>query len=174
MDAENADAEGKRLENERFVAAAMARLDEAFEDQELRYVRAALRPKTVRVRTLVWSLVAAAAVAAVATWGALSLTESERPMAFGDAVGMITTGEITRDGRGRIAQIDGPDGERLIFRGGRLVRVERHREGVLDGVSVDFDARGFVAAIRSWRAGVEAGPWVELDETCRVRASGER
>jgi hypothetical protein len=174
MSVENAEAEGKRLENERFVAAAMARLDEAFEAQELRYVRAALRPKTVRVRTLVWSVVAAAAVAALATWGALSVGASERPMAFGDAVEMVATGEITRDGRGRIARVDGPDGERLIFRGGRLVRVERHREGVLDGVSVDFDARGFVAAIRSWRMGVERGPWVELDESGRVHASGER
>jgi len=174
MHAENEGAEGKRLENERFVAAAMARLDEAFEEQEQRYVRAALRPRTVRVRTLVWSVVAAAAVAALATWGTLSLAASERPMAFGDAVEMVAVGEVTRDGRGRIAQVDGPEGERLIFRGGRLVRVERHREGALDGVSVDFDARGFVATIRTWRAGVERGPWVELDESGRVRASGER
>lgn len=160
--------------DEAFIVSTLARLDAAYEEKQLDHIRKALGPKTLRMRTVVMAVVAAAAVSMLATWAVMRVSAPEIPMAFGGAVVAPTPAGITHDHNGRIASIDGPEGQRLLFRGGRLVRVERLQNGGLDGMVVDFDARGYVANIRTWVGGVERGPWLELDESGRVRASGER
>lgn len=160
--------------DEAFVASTLERLDAAYEERQLDHIRKALGPKTLRLRTVVMAMVAVAAVSILATWAVTHTSTPERPMAFGGAVGAPTPAGITRDPQGRIASIEGPEGQRLLFRGGRLVRVERLQNGGLHGMAVDFDARGYVANIRTWVGGVERGPWLELDESGRVQASGER
>ena len=83
---------------------------------------------------------------------------------------------LSYDAHGRVREIAPSDGqgERVVFRAGRVIRIEHLRGGQLDGVAVDFDADGGVVAVRTWSQGREAGPWLELDGHGRVTAKGER
>lgn len=106
----------------------------------------------------------------------------EAPRAFdgGAGVGPVEpggggAGEVRRDGQGRIAELvtRGSGGEeRLIFRSGRLVRVEQLRGGKVHGMAVDFDGAGRVVAVKTWVDGVERGPWLELGPSGLVERSG--
>ncbi|MCC6624842.1 MAG: hypothetical protein IT385_26570 [Deltaproteobacteria bacterium] len=178
------------MNDEELVERTLAEIDRAHDARRDGHVRAALsevagrgaRRWSLRPRVAVLAALAIAATAALVTWGVMRATAPEEPLAFGQSVAEPGGGWIARDARGRVSEIqsappraDGrPDGERLLFRAGRLARVERWRDGVQHGVAVDFDARGFVSAIRHWDDGREAGPWIELDADGRVRASGVR
>ena len=174
-------------DDEQFIATTLSRLDDAHAARRDRHVQVALARRPLSRRTFVTSLLAAAAVAVVATWGVLSATRGEVPLAFGEVVTPVSASDVLRDGHGRIAAI-GPDvvrtdgdagatrpsvvpsdGEHLLFRSGRLIRIEHWKDGALDGVSVDLDARGFIVAMRQWRAGREIAPALELDADGRPR-----
>jgi len=127
----------------------------------------------------------AATLAALVTWNKMSSPDdaSSTPAAFDG--GLRKDGEawteglvgapasdpsIKRDARGRISEIavDGAaDGERLIFRAGRLLRIEHWRGGHLDGIVVDLDGSGRVVRVETWLAGERVGPSVELDPELR-------
>lgn len=130
-----------------------------------------------------WRMVlAAAAGALVATGVAVALSAGsggERPSAFDGGVGLAPGGEraseVRRDGEGRLVEVltRGTAGEeRLLFRSGRLVRVEQLRGGKAHGMAVDFDGSGRVVAVRTWVDGVERGPWFEVAPSGVVERSG--
>ncbi len=154
--------------------------------------RAILRERVARGRrAIVWATAASAIIAAgLAGW---FLGRGNAPANMGDGYafdggasgevpavpGVPGGAEIERDPRGRIAEIrrvvdGGYDGERLIFRSGRLIRTEQWQKGKLDGVAVDYDAEGRVVETRTWVDGVERGPWVRFDAQGKVEASGVR
>ncbi|MFO0749800.1 MAG: hypothetical protein U1F43_29630 [Myxococcota bacterium] len=104
--------------------------------------------------TLVTAL-AASVLAALATW--LIVRPSGHEMAGFDGGGAVDArdhgGQALRfDARGRLAASE-LDGERLVFRSGRLVRIEHGPLGALDGTAVDFDGAGRVVRIESWTHG---------------------
>ncbi len=120
----------------------------------------------------------AATLAAVLTWFTARPGPPDVPFAFGGDPAAVPTPDIERDARGRIATIghlrDGqPEGERLIFRAGKLIRIEHWRNGALDGVSIDFDAQGRLVRSRTFVEGAPRGPWVEFAEDGRVHDSGD-
>lgn len=147
----------------------------------LRKRRAARSPLS---SPLTWALAALAAAAAVMLTLALTPDphELEVPAAFAPTLPPphAVPVDIRYDDRGRLSRIapatETPpaDGEHLIFRAGRLIRVEHYRKGVLDGPAYDFDADGGLVAIRTWALGVERGPFVELDGKGLVLGSGVR
>lgn len=156
-----------------FIATTLARLDAAHEERQLEHVRAALRaPRRPRWSTVALVALAAAAMAALVTWGLVRSDEPEAPFTFGEPARTVGDGpDVTRDAAGRLVAVNAQgDGERLVFRAGRLARIEHWKGGALDGVVVDLDARGFVVSIRRYQAGVEVAPAVELDPDGRVRA----
>lgn len=177
---------------ERIVARieAEGRLAEEATLKEALRVGSAAREKARGRRG--WSglamVLAAAAGALVAVGVTLALRSGsagdgvEAPRAFdgGAGVGPVEPGgggasEVRRDGQGRIAEIvtRGSGGEeRLVFRSGRLVRVEQLRGGKVHGMAVDFDGAGRVVAVRTWVDGVERGPWFELGPSGLVERSG--
>lgn len=120
----------------------------------------------------------AASLAAVITWVATQPGAPESPFAFGGNPTAGAVADIERDAHGRIAAIGQtragkPEGERLVFRAGQLVRIEHWRNGVLDGVTIDLDARGRIVQSRTWVEGRPRGPWVDFGEDGGVRASGD-
>ena len=113
-----------------------------------------------------WSRIAAiaavaAAVAAFVTWVAMGgLAGDGGPIAAFDGGGgeaRAGASEVRLDAAGRLEETV-TDGERLVFRAGRLVRIEHVRGGVLDGVVVDLDGRGEVVRVETWRAGARVPP----------------
>ena len=86
---------------------------------------------------------------------------------------------ITTDASGRPTEItrkvgDRLEGERVLFRAGQVIRIEHYRDGQLDGPQLDFDGLGRLVAMRTFAAGVERGPFLELAPDGSVRASGIR
>jgi len=131
-----------------------------------------------------------AVVAGLATWGGLKVSGAMEPvddaMAFAGETSETeplrdspAIESIRRDARGRLGEIERRvgevlEGERIVFRGGAIARIERWKDGQLHGVVLDFDARGRVSRVRTFRDGVESGPWADYDERGLVRASGVR
>lgn len=86
---------------------------------------------------------------------------------------------IRTDAQGRPTEIarrlgDRLEGERVLFRAGLVIRIEHYRNGQLDGPQLDFDGLGRLVAMRTYAAGVERGPFVELAPDGSVRQSGTR
>jgi len=142
-----------------FVARMRSRLAEAAQADRAELVDdtfAASRP-VARARTPAWrhvaTALAAAAVAAVVTWLALG-GAAPRPTAFDGGGGTIAGAgpSVRLDAHGRLAESE-IDGERLIFRSGHLVRIERRVDGALHGDVVDLDGAGRVVRIERWRNG---------------------
>ena len=187
----------KAPEDERFVEAMVRDLERRHEEvRERRLEAAAATARDIgsgsaqkgRVR---WpGYVLAAALAGFATWGVLKVTGAMEPpedaMAFAGATTEAVPlrdspviESIRRDERGRLGEIERKvdevlEGERILFRGGAIARIERWKNGRLHGVVLDFDARGRVSRMRTYRDGVESGPWADYDELGLVRASGVR
>ena len=119
-----------------------------------------------------------AAVAAIVTWALVREPDLEQPAAFvpSSPPASAEPVEIRYDERGRIVSIApaSGDGEHLWFRSGRLIRVERRRDGKLHGQALDFAASGTIVGMTTWEAGSERGPFVELDANGRVLRSGDR
>ncbi|MCC6621697.1 MAG: hypothetical protein IT385_10610 [Deltaproteobacteria bacterium] len=116
---------------------------------------------------------AAAAATALVTWS-LAGSADPAPAAFDGGLTAAPPADpsVKRDARGRISEIavDGAvDGERLLFRAGRLLRVEHWREGRLDGVVIDLDGSGRVVRVETWSRGERVGPNLELDPTLAPR-----
>lgn len=172
-------------------ARALERLAEASDERHQRglaQAAAALRrrraPRSPLSSPLTWTLAALAAAAAVLLTLALmpSAGDLEVPAAFAPTPPPphAVPVDIRYDDRGRLSRIapatETPpaDGEHLIFRAGRLIRVEHYRKGVLDGPAYDFDADGGLVAIRTWALGVERGPFIELDGKGQLVNSGVR
>lgn len=128
-----------------------ATLDDTFRD-----VRGVARPRSAPWRYAAIAL-AAAAVAVVVTWLALR-PSAEGPAAFDGGSGPMPRADqaVRLDARGRLAESE-IDGERLIFRGGRLIRIEHRKDGVLDGEVVDLDGAGRVVRIETWSQGKLTG-----------------
>jgi|GEM_PF-2245506 len=156
-----------------------------------------LKSRPARARWLRPALLtlAAAAVASIVTGVVVSsiMTPSdEAPFAFGgdriptpsseirragEAVARREQPEIARDPQGRLASIGltvagKPDGERLLFRAGKLIRIEHWRDGQLDGTSIDFDGRGQLVRTRTFVAGQPRGPWASFKDDGTVQDSG--
>lgn len=177
-----------------FLASTLAalRADSAAEQDErlLDTLRAAPRPSAAPRRArrprLTTALVALAAalLAAVVTYAvtrpaAPPSTEEALALDGGSSGGTAGTAVLARDAEGRPTELvrrigDRLDGERILFRAGRVIRIEHYRDGVLDGPTLDFDGLGRLVALRTYAAGVERGPYLEVGPDGQVRASGER
>jgi hypothetical protein len=176
------------------VVAEIVRLDAEAWEEDLRagVRRAAARARVVSQarRSLVgWGIAAAfggllAGALAWILWPRSPAEEAGRD-GFAFDGGLVDDGaprsgaEVVRDARGRIAEIRKKnagelDGERLLFRSGRLIRTEQWRAGRLDGVTVDYDAHGRVVATESWVGGEARGPWTRFDAEGKVEATGNR
>jgi len=144
-------------------------------------------PRSPRRPVLRYALTALAAglLAAVGTYLLTRPAEAPRDDAFaldgargpGAATTMLPW--IRTDTQGRPAEIarrvDGRlDGERVLFRAGQVMRIEHYRAGQLHGPALDFDGLGRLVALRTYEAGVERGPYLELSPDGAVRASGSR
>lgn len=189
----------KTPDDERFVEAMVRDLEqrhEALRERRLDGAAADLRQAETartgaakaRARWVAYAVVAV--VAGLATWAVLKVTGVMAPvddaMAFAGATSETVPlrdspviESIRRDERGRLGEIERRvgevlDGERIVFRGGAIARIERWKDGRLHGVVLDFDARGRVSRMRTYKDGVEAGPWADYDERGLVRASGVR
>lgn len=170
------------------VLARLAEAGEARHDRGLVEAAAALRQRRATRSPLAswktWAVAALAAAAAVLVTLALTpdADDLEQPAAFVPTLPPpnAVPVDIRYDDRGRLSRIapatqtPPADGEHLVFRSGRLIRVEHYRNGTLDGPAYDFDATGGLIAIRTWDRGVERGPFVELDGKGRVVSSGTR
>jgi len=96
-----------------------------------------------------------------------------RAAAFGGGEGVDEAAVAHEDVADGVAPGGGVAGEeRLLFRSGRLVRVEQLRGGKAHGMAVDFDGSGRVVAVRTWVDGVERGPWFEVAPSGVVERSG--
>lgn len=165
--------------------AFIARVDKAIAERhaaerEARLADAVARERPVRTwstKNVVLALVLAAALAALVTWLTVRPPNAETPFALGEHA-PIPDAEIERDPQGRIAAIGQtlagkPDGERLVFRAGHLIRIEHWRDGALDGPAIDLDGRGRVVQIRTWVSGKLHGPWIDFDDEGRPGKSGD-
>lgn len=163
----------------RYDAALEAAADALREDSTAKHEPARRRSPLREPVTWLFGLGLAAA-AAIATFALISPSsgDGETPYTFvrPDERPTSPTAAVQLDPRGRPAAIDPPDGtgERVLFRAGRVIRIEHLRDGQLDGVAVDFDADGGVIAIRTWSAGEERGPWLELDGHGAITKQGTR
>jgi len=153
-------------------ATALIRAAAAAEREEwlTEALRPASRPRALRHAKLALVALLAAAAATFVTWQAVRRTSEPAFALDGDqSPGLGTTAPtVRRDVHGRIEEIvrnssSSPDGERLMFRSGRLIRVEHWVDGRLDGTVIDLDSRGQVVSIRVWRQGVASEPWILLD-----------
>lgn len=89
---------------------------------------------------------------------------------------------ITTDAEGRPTEIarrgDTPEtprtGQRVLFRSGMVIRIEHYRDGLLDGPVLEFDGLGRLVSQRTYSAGVERGPFLELGPDGSVQKSGQR
>lgn len=147
-------------------ARAEATLDATFEAAAARLPappRASSRPATSPWRDpRAWLMaLGAAAAAAIITFiatGAPAVPD-EAPYAFAPTDGVLEGGGVVieRDGRGRLLAIrpEGGDGEHLLFRAGRVIRIEHRRDGRLHGVAVDLDGSGAVISVTRWEQGRE-------------------
>lgn len=159
-----------------FVARARDALRAAAADQDDLRLAATFRalatpPRRPRM-PLVWAALAGALVAAAITWLLVRDTAPTEVAAFDGGAASEVGDEVIvrRDKHGRLAEIARPldpsgahhDGERLLFRAGRLIRSEHWRSGVLDGVAVDFDGTGRVVRMQRFVGGV-AQPAMTLD-----------
>jgi hypothetical protein len=173
----------KDLDDRAFAERIVARIqqeggaaDEAMLKEALLVGRAPVRAR--RSSKPMWGMLLAAAAGALIAWGVtFALTRDEVPVAFDGGVGRVEAGasEVVRDERGRLLEVTtrGAGGdERLVFRSGRLVRVEQRRDGKAHGVAVDFDGSGRVVAVKTWADGVERGPWFEVGPSGIVERSG--
>jgi len=170
------------------MLARLASAAEARHDAGLEAAADALRGSRIRAEVrsplrapVTWLFaLGMAAAAALVTFAVLSpdagSPPDEPPYTFvrPGGPGPAPNVDIALDARGRLAAVSPPDGtgERLVFRAGRVIRIEHLRGGQLDGVTVDFDADGGVVAIRTWVAGQQRGPWIELDGHGGVKAQG--
>jgi len=153
------------LLEERAAADRAEKLDATFR---------ALRPRRFGGSAVAAFALAGAAAAALVTWVLTRPPADGMPEAFGGGLTAAPPPDpsVKRDARGRITEIavDGAaDGERLVFRAGRLSRVEHWRQGRLDGVVVDLDGSGRVVRVETWSRGERVGPNLELDPTLAPR-----
>ena len=157
-----------------FVARAKARLEAEAAAHDDRVLDETFRALRRPARWVPYALaLAAAVVASFATVIAMRSGEAPAALDGGADARPDSTALVRYDALGRVAEIGARDeGERLVFRAGRLIRSEHWRDGKLDGVVVDYDGSGRVVRIATWVAGVASGPWLELTPDGRVKASG--
>lgn len=142
-------------------------------------------PPLSRPRRFGWPALAAAMlfgaiVAATVAWLIVRPAPAPAPMAFDGALGPRTPKKgptVSRDAQGRVSTIatliDGqPDGERVLFRAGQVVRIEHWQNGRLHGVTIDFDGAGRPAHLETWHEGELRGPTLDLDPQLRPRTLG--
>jgi len=138
------------------------------------------RPARFGWPSLTAALAFGAIVAALAAWLISRASPAPLPMAFdGDlAPALPASGPtVSHDEQGRVSSIatlvDGrPDGERVLFRAGRVVRIEHWQDGRLHGLVTDFDGAGRATRIETWHRGALQGPSLDLDVELRPRAQG--
>lgn len=158
-DAESAE----RASDAAFVALLRGQLEdraEAERDAALAETFRALPrvPAPRRLWPYLATALAAGVLAAVATWLLARdprVEHRQHPsVAFDGGAGPSGGGGqvVTWDGAGRLATSE-LDGERLVFRSGRLVRVEHGPVGALDGTAIDLDGAGRVVRIETWVGG---------------------
>lgn len=164
-----APGEPPKSDDQRFIDETLALLETAHATRRDTALSDAFpAPRRRRLPILLIAL-AAAILAAVVTWAATRPSShepgpmSEQPFAFdGNATPHAPHAaepDVTRDAHGRLSvighEVDGrPDGERLLFRSGNLIRIEHWRAGKLHGVVIDLDADGRVIATELWNDGV--------------------
>ncbi len=164
-----------RPDDDTFVSELQAELGRQYDARRDLRIAVAARRRFDRSHGLVAlaALVLGAIAASVVWWlGA----RHEEAAAFGERV-QVGQAELVRTDDGGLVEIRrGPegayDGERVIFRGALVGRIEHWRAGKQHGVALYFDARGRVVRMSTWEQGVERGPWIEYDEHGRERASG--
>ena len=162
-----------------FVERAKARLEAEAAAHDERVLDETFRALRRPARWVPYAIgLAAAVVACFATVIVMhNLGETPAALDGGADARPAVAAPVRYDELGRVAEIgaragDAYDGERLVFRAGRLIRSEHWRDGKLDGVVVDYDGSGRVVRIATWVAGVASGPWLELTPDGRVKASG--
>jgi len=137
------------------------------------------RPRRFGWPSLVAAVVIGATVASAA-WLISRTSPGPTPMAFDGGLAAASPADgptVSRDEQGRVSAIttlvDGrPDGERVLFRAGRVVRIEHWQSGRLHGVATDFDGAGRATRIETWHQGALQGPSLDLDAELRPRAPG--
>ncbi len=80
---------------------------------------------------------------------------------------------LTRDAQGRLVELAPKSlpttGQRIQFRGERLVRIETYRQGKLHGSTLEFDLRGQLVSLRQFVDGIEVLPPLRLDSDGKIR-----